>query len=248
MVVVLAFITGSGFYDLPGLTDRSIETVSTPWGTVTLTVGRYADRDVVFIPRHGSDHSIPPHRIEYRANIRALADIGAQAILAVNVVGGIIAELPAGALACLDQYIDFTKGRADTFFDDAVDGSVRHTDMTEPYDPGLRSQLLGAAAELGIELAPAATYVCTNGPRFETRAEIDVYRRIGGHVVGMTGYPEVALARELDIPYAAVAVVSNAAAGMTGDPLTIEEIWGVLDTVRPNLMALLAGTAERWVA
>ncbi len=237
---MLAFITGSGFYELPGLTGQESRIVPTPWGEVNVTMGRYADRLVAFIPRHGSDHSLPPHRIEYRANIRALAEIGTTAILAVNVVGGIVDELPPGAMACVDQFIDFTKGRADTFFDE----SVRHTDMTEPYDADLRELLLAAAAELGLSLAPAATYVCANGPRFETRAEIDFYRRIGGHVVGMTGYPEVALARELEIPYAAVAVVSNAAAGMTGDPLTIEEIWDVLDDVRPQLMQLLARTVE----
>ncbi|MCP5025556.1 MAG: S-methyl-5'-thioinosine phosphorylase [Actinomycetia bacterium] len=237
---MLAFITGSGFYELPDLTDQEPRAVSTPWGDVNLTIGRYAGRQVAFIPRHGSDHSVPPHRIEYRANIGALADIGATAILAVNVVGGIVEELPPGALVCVDQFLDFTTGRAGTFFDE----SVRHTDMTEPYDADLRRLLLAAAGELGISLAPTATYVCTNGPRFETRAEIDFYRRIGGHVVGMTGYPEVALAREVDIPYAAVAVVSNAAAGMTGDTLTIEEIWDVLADVRPDLMRLLARAAE----
>ncbi|MCP3857731.1 MAG: S-methyl-5'-thioinosine phosphorylase [Actinomycetia bacterium] len=240
---MLAFITGSGFYELPDLTDQESRTVTTAWGDVTVALGRYGGRKVAFIPRHGSDHSIPPHRIEYRANIRALADIGATGILAVNVVGGIDEALPPGALACVDQFIEFTKGRAETFFDEAVDGSVRHTDMTEPYDAGLRAALVEAATELGIELASTATYVCTNGPRFETSAEIDFYRRIGGHVVGMTGYPEVALAREAGIPYAALAVVSNPAAGMTGDPLTLEGIWAVLDGVRPDLLRLLAHTA-----
>lgn len=234
---MIALIAGTGYYDIPGLVDRAERPVDTPYGAVTLLTGSWHDQPVAFLARHGADHSIPPSAIDYRANLWALSEAGAEAILAVNVVGSLVEDRGPGAFFLVEDYLEFTSGRADTFFDQP--GEVRHTDMTTAYDPELRG-LLARAAELeGIDLTPGAVYVCTNGPRFETPAEIRMFATLGAHVVGMTGYPEVALARELALPYAAVAVVANLAAGMSGEELSHEEIGEVLVDTRAPLFALL---------
>ncbi len=227
--MMLGFITGSGFYTLPGLEDAEERTVVTRFGEATVTVGTMQGRPVAFLPRHGADHSVPPHRIGYRANLAALDRLGVTGIVATAVSGSLHPDYGPGTLRLIDQFIDLTWGREHTFFDE----EVRHTDMTEPYDPALRAALGAAARTEGIDLVDGATYVCFNGPRFETPAEIEMARRMGGDLVGMTGCPEVILARELGIPYASIGVVSNLAAGMEETPLTVEEI-----------MEVLAGTAE----
>lgn len=234
---MLAFITGSGFYDIPGLEDREVRVVPTPYSEVAVSAGRLAGHDILFIPRHGSDHSLPPHAIDYRANIWALREAGATGIIAVNVVGSIDPSHGPGSFVLCDQFIEFTSGRAVTFFDEP--GNVQHIDMTEPYDPALRARLTAAAVDIGLELAPRATYVCTNGPRFETPAEITMYGILGGTLVGMTGYPEVALAREAGVPYAAVAIVANLAAGLQGEELSHDDVVGVIDGCRDSLFELL---------
>ncbi|MCC6433580.1 MAG: S-methyl-5'-thioinosine phosphorylase [Acidimicrobiales bacterium] len=241
---MLAIITGSGFYEVPGLTEDRDETVVTPYGPARVTLGTWQGRSVAFLPRHGAGHSLPPHRINYRANIWALREIGASAVLATAVSGGIARDLEPGDLVLIDQFLEFTKDRADTFFD-GDDGLVRHTDMTEPYHRGLRNLLAEAAADLDLVVRPTGTYVCMNGPRFETPAEIAVLGRLGAELVGMTGYPEVALAAEVGLPYASIGVISNPAAGL-GESITIEEIIGVLEAVRPALWALIGEVARRW--
>ncbi len=233
---MLAFITGSGFYTLPGLTDADEVTVATPHGEVKVTRGTLEGHPVAFIPRHGVDHSVPPHRINYRANIAALAELGVGAIVATAVSGSLHPEVGPGSLRLLDQFIDLTWGRPLTFFDD----EVRHTEMSEPYHPGLRRVLAEAAAAEGIEILPTATYVCFNGPRFETPAEIRMARIMGGDLVGMTGCPEVVLARELGIPYASVGVVSNLCAGMEDQPLSVAEIMEILDRTAGPLHRIIA--------
>jgi len=239
---MLVLITGSGFYDVPGLTGRSDRDVDTPYGQVRVSTGVLRDKEIAFIPRHGSDHSLPPHAINYRANIWALNAIGATGIVAINVVGSIDPSCGPGSFLLCDQYLEFTSGRADTFFDEP--GSVRHTDMTEPYDPALRAVIARAATELGVELAESATYVCTNGPRFETAAEIRMYGMFGGTVVGMTGYPEVALARELAIPYAAIAIVSNLGAGLQGVELSHDDVMDVIEGCKTSMFELLDRVIE----
>ena len=235
---MLALITGSGFYDVPGLTARKVTEVATPYGPVSVSSGMLDGSHVAFIPRHGSDHSLPPHAINYRANVWALREFGADGIVAINVVGSIDPAYPAGTFLLCDQYIEFTSGRDVTFFDEP--GNVQHIDMTEPYDLELRSHLSSAAETIGLDLAPTATYVCTNGPRFEPPAEIKMYGILGGTVVGMTGYPEVALARELGVPYAAVAIVANLAAGLQGTELSHEDVVGVIDECKVPMFALVA--------
>jgi len=184
---------------------------------------------------------VPPHRINYRANLQALHDVGAQAILATAVSGGINPQYKIGELVLIDQFIEFTHGRDQTFFDE----EVRHTDMSDPYDSDLRRLLLEIATYEGVDLVDGGTYVCSNGPRFETAAEIQMYAGFGGDLVGMTGYPEVALARELNLPYAAIGVVSNPAAGLSDKELSLEEIWDVLENMSDPLHQLLGGAATR---
>ncbi len=241
---MLAIITGSGFYEVPGLVEARLEPVDTPYGAVEVTVGTWQGRTVAFLPRHGSGHTVPPHRINYRANLWALKQLGCTAVLATAVSGGIARDLQPGDLVLIDQFIDVTRGRPDTFFD-GDDLPVRHTDMTEPYHPGLRQLLAAAAEDLDLAVRPGGTYVCTNGPRFETPAEIAVYGRLGADLVGMTGYPEVALAAELQLPYASIGVISNAAAGLA-PAITLEDIIATLETVRPTLWALIAEVTRRW--
>ena len=198
-------------------------TVRTPYGTAALHVGRLGDREVAFLPRHGQAHGTPPHRVNYRANMWALAEIGVRRCLASAACGSLRTELAPGTLALCDQFLDFTRGRPSTFFDGG-EGGVRHVDMTEPYCPQIRAALVRAAGALGLPVAVRATYVCTEGPRFETPAEIRAFAMLGGDVVGMTGVPEVVLAREAGICYASVAIATNYAAGLAGQPLTHEEV------------------------
>ena len=236
----VGIIAGTGFYELPGLTEAEHHVVNTDWGEASAMTGRWRGRRIVFVPRHGGDHSIPPSAVNYRANIAAMRDLGAAAILAVSVVGSMVPERGTGSFLLLDDYLEFTTGRAATFFDQP--GEVVHTDMSTPYDPALRAALAAAADAEGIDVAPTATYVCTDGPRFETPAEIRMYALMGGSVVGMTGYPEVALAREAAIPYAGVAVVANMAAGMFDGEISHEDVSVALEATKAPLFALLGRT------
>ncbi len=211
---MLAIIGGSGLTRLSSLEVRERRVMRTPYGepSGSLLLGRIANRDVVFIARHGYGHTIPPHQVNYRANVWALRELRASQIVSVASVGGIRADLGPGTLAVPHQIIDYTWGRMSTFHD-TVDVPVVHIDFTEPYDSMLRAQLLAAAREAGEPIVDGAVYAATQGPRLETAAEIDRLERDGADVVGMTGMPEAALAREAGVPYAAIAVVANHAAG-----------------------------------
>ncbi|MEM9131517.1 MAG: S-methyl-5'-thioinosine phosphorylase [Actinomycetota bacterium] len=243
---MFGLITGSGFYHLPGLTDVAVNRVVTPYGDVELTTGTWHDQAVGFLPRHGSGHTVPPHAINYRANVWALADAGAEAIVATAVSGGIAPSMTPGSLVLIDDVLDFTSGRADTFYDGVSDPgwddgptTVKHTDITGAYDPQLRATLRRAAAEEGIDVIDGGVYCTTNGPRFETPAEITMMERLGGDLVGMTGYPEVALAKEAGVPYASIGVISNAAAGLAGADLTLDEIMAVIEGASERLYRLI---------
>ncbi len=235
---MIGLITGSGFYDLPDVVDRAVMTIDTPYGQVELTTGTWAGVPVAFLPRHGSGHSIPPHAINYRANIKALETAGATSILATAVSGGIDPSMTPGDFVAIHDVINFTSGRADTFFDGA-EGIVVHKDMSTAYDPGLRQVLMAAAAAEGIDLADGGVYCATNGPRFETPAEIAMMGRLGGDLVGMTGYPEAVLANELDIPYASIGVIANAAAGLGQETLTADDVMLVVEQCAEPLHRLL---------
>ena len=211
---MLAIIGGSGLTHLASLDVSRREVVRTPYGEPSgaLLFGRVCACPVVFLARHGYGHTIPPHRVNYRANIWALKSVGADRIVSVASVGGIRADLGPGSLVLPHQIIDYTWGRRNTFHE-GMDEQVVHIDFTEPYDPHLRAHVLAAAREAGEPLVDGAVYAATQGPRLETAAEIDRLERDGAHIVGMTGMPEAALAREAELPYAAIAVVANFAAG-----------------------------------
>jgi 5'-methylthioadenosine phosphorylase len=237
----IGIIGGSGFYDLPGVTLVGEMDVETPFGKPSdaLRILDIGGREAVFLTRHGKRHDIPPHRVNYRANIRAMKDMGVSAIFAVGAVGGINAALKSGDIVIVDQVIDMTKGRAGTFYDG---GDVYHIDFGDPYCPELRRAYLDAARALGFGVRDGGTYICTEGPRLESKAEIRVFNSMGADVVGMTGMPEAALARELEICYSTAAVVTNPAAGIGTEPLTATE---VLDNMkksseRLNLLLLKA--------
>ena len=225
----LAVIGGSGLTAFDGLEAVREARVDTPWGepSAPLTHGRLAGVDVVFLARHGVPHGIPPHRVNYRANIWALHHAGVRRIIAVAAVGGIRAGLESGVIVVPDQIVDYTWGRNHTFFEDGLE-RVAHVDFTSPYCARLRDALLDAARRAGVDAVDGGTYAATQGPRLETAAEIDRLERDGCDIVGMTGMPESGLARELGMSYAHCAVVSNRAAGRGTDTLAME-------TIRANL-------------
>lgn len=210
---MLAIIGGTGLTRLANLEIRRRQTVSTPYGepSAPLTFGTICGTPVLFLARHGDDHTIPPHQVNYRANVWALKEQGALEVVSVASVGGIRRDLGPAAIVVPHQLIDYTWGRASTFFDGGA--AVKHVDFTEPYAPALRARILAAARRCGEAAADGAVYAATQGPRLETAAEIDRLERDGADVVGMTGMPEAVLAREIDIAYAAIAVVVNHAAG-----------------------------------
>ncbi|MGH9293628.1 MAG: MTAP family purine nucleoside phosphorylase [Acidimicrobiales bacterium] len=235
---MMGFITGTGFYELPTISGSSLERVETPYGPVEVTLGSWHGHRSGFVPRHGASHSVAPSRINYRANLWALHHLGVTRLITVCVVGSLREDLVPGGLLLVDQFLDLTKGRrADTFFDGADE--VRHTDMTYPYSSALRELLLAAGEREKLALAPTGTYACLEGPRFETAAEARMARILGGDVVGMTGYPEVALARELDMEICTVAVVSNFAPGVVGNTVSVEEVLSETSTAAQRLLRLL---------
>ncbi len=211
---MLAIIGGSGLTQLSSLAVERREVVRTPYGEPSgaLTFGVLCGEPVVFLARHGYGHTIPPHLVNYRANIWALKQARVAAIVSVASVGGIRADFAPGTLVVPDQILDYTWGRKMTFFEGG-DSSVRHVDFTHPYDPVLRRRLLAAAAAAGEAVYDGGVYAAMQGPRLETAAEINRLERDGADLVGMTGMPEAVLARELDLPYAAINVVVNYAAG-----------------------------------
>ena len=211
---MLAIIGGSGLDRCPALESTRQITVATPYGepSAPLVLGRLNKRDIVFLARHGAQHHLPPHKINYRANLWALQAQGVEAVIAIATVGGIGSSFDAGTLAIPDQILDYTWGRASTYFDGDY-GLVKHIDFTQPYCETLRARLARAAQRIGQPIHTGGTYAATQGPRLESAAEITRLARDGADVVGMTGMPEAALARELALCYATLAVVVNAAAG-----------------------------------
>jgi 5'-deoxy-5'-methylthioadenosine phosphorylase len=238
---MLAIIGGSGLTRLSTLSVAHREVVRTPYGdpSSALLFGQIAGRDAVFLARHGYGHTIPPHRVNYRANLWALRERGAKAVIAVASVGSIGAHHP-GDLVLPSQMIDYTSGRAATFFDGG-DSQVVHVDFTQPYTPELRTSCLNAAAAAGIVLHDGGVYGVVNGPRLETAAEIDRMERDGATLVGMTGMPEAALARELGMPYVAMCVIVNHAAGRgeSASSISMEGIAKVLEGAMDKVRALL---------
>lgn len=225
MTPSVAIIGGTSLTSLDTLNSTHREALSTPYGEPSspLIHGDLGGRTVVFLARHGQHHTLPPHKINYRANLWALHRIGVRRVIAVAAVGGIRDDMAPGVLAFPDQLVDYTWGRHCTFFEDNLT-HVTHIDFTEPYCPELRARLIEAARALGLDTRESCTYAAMQGPRLETAAEIRKLERDGCDIVGMTGMPEAALARELGLRYAACAVVANRAAGKTPGEITMAEI------------------------
>lgn len=215
-MTAVAVIGGTGADYFPGRKDARLVPADNVWGQPSAPIEQWRahGHTVMFLARHGLSGRIPPHRVNYRANLQALRDAGAEQIIALNAVGGI--SVPAGQLVIPDQLIDYTWGRPHTFYD-AAEGPTEFIEFTSPYSSNLRENLIHACARAGVSCTPRGTYGVTQGPRLETAAEIDRLERDGCDVVGMTAMPETALARELGIPYAALALIVNAAAGRGGN-------------------------------
>jgi 5'-methylthioadenosine phosphorylase len=205
---VLAVIGGSGLYDIPGLTDVKEARVETPFGPPSdaIVEGRLGDTRLLFLPRHGRGHRIAPHRIDSRANVCALKKLGATHLVAISAVGSMRDDIAPGDFVVVDQFIDLTKGRASTFFDD---GLVGHVGFADPVCADLAGALASAAERTGARVHRGGTYVCIEGPQFSTRAESRLYRSWGVSVIGMTAMPEAKLAREAELPYALLALSTD---------------------------------------
>lgn len=236
----LAIIGGTGLADLDG-----IEILESHWPTnrygetsSPLIFGRYQGRELVFLPRHGKDHHLPPHKINYRANIYALKQVGVRSIVAMNAVGGISQEMAPRRLCIPDQIIDYTHSREHTFFDGSQD-RVSHIDFTMPYHPNVRNKLIEAAGNLGLPVVTEGVYGATQGPRLETAAEIDKLERDGCDIVGMTGMPEASLARELGLEYASLCLVVNWGAGRSDEVLTLNSLQVHIDAGMVDIRAML---------
>lgn len=248
---MLAIIGGSGLTQLSNLDVSHQKVVRTPYGDPSgaLTFGRIGNQEVVFLARHGFGHTIPPHLVNYRANIWALSQAaGATRIVSVASVGGIRADLVPGSLIIPHQLIDYTWGRTSTFYD-GQDAPVVHIDFTRPYDEDLRQMLLAAAVRAGVPVGDRAVYAVSQGPRLETAAEINRFERDGADVVGMTGMPEAALAREADLPYAAISVVANWAAGRvdSAQAISFEHLEAVLGSAMGRVRSVIAHLCESGV-
>jgi 5'-methylthioadenosine phosphorylase len=244
---VLAIIGGSGLTRLANLEIGRRMLARTPYGDPSgpVTFGRIGAAEILFLARHGYGHTIAPHEVNYRANLWALKQAGADEVVSVASVGGIRNDLWPGMLLLPHQIIDYTWGRVATFFE-GPGAPVNHIDFTEPYSPRLRARLIGAATSLGERVVEGGVYAATQGPRLETAAEIDRLERDGADVVGMTGMPEAALAREIGLQYAAIAVVANHAAGR-GDSqraVPLDRIEAVLDEAMGRVRRIIEKLCE----
>jgi len=247
MSIELAVIGGTGLYRFAGLEDIERHHVDTPYGKPSgdTVVGTISGKRVAFLARHGEGHSIAPHRINYRANVWTLHRLGARRIVGINAVGGIREDMGPRAIVVPDQIVDYTSGRLTSYCDVDAATEVKHIDFSEPYTATLRGALVAAASKAGVAVVDGGCYGATQGPRLETRAEIARLRRDGCDLVGMTGMPEAALARELDCEYACLALVANWAAGC-GDEVEISlpEIFANLEAATAEVPKIVGALLE----
>jgi 5'-methylthioadenosine phosphorylase len=237
---IVGIIGGSGIYDLPGLSDVHEERVATPWGEPSdaLRFGRLGPTEAVFLPRHGRGHRLSPSGINYRANIDALKRVGVTDIVSLSACGSYRAELYPGMFVLVDQFVDRTYKRESSFFGK---GCVAHVSMAHPVSPRLREHLAAAAVSERIEFVAGGTYVCMEGPQFSTLAESLTYKAQGYSVIGMTNMPEAKLAREAEICYASVAMVTDFDCWHPGhDAVTVQDIIRVLNSNAEKASALIA--------
>lgn len=242
----IAIIGGTGLTRLDGPQLDRVHDVETDLGKPSSPVqeGLWEGQQVLFLARHGHPHAVPPHKVNYRANLLALKNLGAEAIFAVNAVGGIHRSMGAGALVVPHQLVDLTHGRESTYFD-GVYRPLDHVDFSWPFTDRLRQQLLAAGQECGYAVHDGAVVAVTQGPRLETAAEINYLDRIGCDLVGMTSMPEAVLARELGIPYASLCLVVNPAAGRSDVEITMDDIARVLGDGMSKVRDILAATLKR---
>jgi len=235
-------IGGSGLYEIKGLVLKSRKKITTPFGKPSgeYFIGEMDNKEIIFLPRHGKHHNIPPHMINYRANIWGFKKLGVERILSISAVGGIKKGLKPGDIVVLDQVLDMTKNRKSTFYD-GKEGVV-HIDFTEPYCPELRQILLKAGKRTRVPVKNGGTYIAVEGPRLESASEIKSFSILGGDVVGMTGMPEASLARELEICYSGISVVANYAAGISKRKLTVAEVMEAMKASTEKLKLLLRET------
>jgi 5'-methylthioadenosine phosphorylase len=237
VIILLGIIGGSGVYEITELADSKEDiTVDTEYGSVVVTMLNIESKKVAFISRHHKGHKTPPHMINYKANIQALANCGVDQIISTNAVGSINMEMPPGSIVLPDDFLDFTVLRDRTFYDN----EVHHIDMSEPYCPRLREAILENGED--EKIIPHGTYVCTEGPRFETPAEIKMFKIIGGDLVGMTGLSEAVLAREKGICYETICVVSNFGTSISPDKLSFEEVAEIMEEKKHALLGLIHRT------
>ncbi|HID78931.1 MAG TPA: S-methyl-5'-thioadenosine phosphorylase [Aquifex aeolicus] len=259
---MLAIIGGSGLYKVEGLEVLQELEVKTPFGEPSSPIikAKYKDYTLFFLARHGRRHQYPPHKVPYRANVWALKTLGVKYVIGVNAVGGINKFLKAGDFVIVDQFLDFTKGRTYTFYEGKFSPScegkgkyeklllqkkVVHIDVTEPFCPTIRGILKEVLTEKGFPYHYGGTYVATEGPRLETAAEIRMFTLLGCDVVGMTMVPEVVLAKELEMHYAGLCVVTNPAAGLKDEKLTSEEVINLMRQKEEQIKEVILQTAER---
>ena len=237
----VAIIGGTGLSELVGLKNIKTEKVDTVYGETSGVIesGLLEGEEVVFLSRHGKPHTIPPHKINYRANLDALHKLNVKKIIAVNAVGGISNDMPPKHIVIPHQIIDYTYGREHTFYDNTSEVELQHVDFSDPYDGDLRFKLISAAKQYDIPFSNSGVYACTQGPRLESSAEVQRLLRDGCDIVGMTGMPEAALARELGIAYASLCIVVNAAAGLSQEPITMADIHRVLSEGIADVLTLL---------
>jgi len=239
-------IGGSGFYELGGAVETLL--VETPWGAPSgpVTLGEVDGTPVAFLARHGHGHQLPPHRVDHRANLWALKQMGVRSVIASFACGSLVAERGPGSLVVPDQLIDQTRGRADTIHDDFRNGP-QHAAFADPYDDAVRTAALAAAASLGEAVHDGGTVVVINGPRFATRAESRWYRSIGADLINMTQYPEAVIARELHLSYGAVGLITDHDAGVDERPdveaVTQETVFEVFAQHLPRLRAVVLAAA-----
>jgi 5'-methylthioadenosine phosphorylase len=235
---IIGIIGGSGLYDIPGLEITDSAKLTSPYGEPSdvYRIGRLSGKEVAFLPRHGSMHHIQPHKINYRANIWGFRELGVKKIISVGASGGISKSMKPGLITFPDQIIDMTSGRPSTFYDE---DEVIHVDFTEPFCRDLRNYLSVAAERSKVGVAESGLYVCVNGPRLETAAEIKTFSLWGADMVGMTAMPEASLARELEICVAGISVITNYAAGITDKRLTATEVVETMQAASEKIKLLL---------
>jgi 5'-methylthioadenosine phosphorylase len=243
----LGIIGGTGVYALAATAGIEPEAVTTPYGVTDVLPAAVGGHEVWFLPRHGPGHLVPPHRVNYRANIAALKALDCSAVIATNAVGSLRADWPAGTLVAVDQFLDLTKSRPLTFFDGEDNQGVKHVDVTEPYCPHVRRWLLDSAAQVGETCLDGGTYLCLEGPRFETAAEIRLFAQWGADLVGMTGVPEVVLAREAGLCYASLCLITNLGAGLAPTGPSHQEVAELMERRLAAVESVLMAAVQRAV-